>query len=72
METRGLGAGSYPDAPIEKYKMYRFEFSGSFTGHGFVYAEDEEEAYALIENGEYFDEEIEVVEITDIENVEEI
>ena len=51
--------------------MYRFEFSGSFTGHGFVYAEDEEEAYNLIENGEYFNEKIEVVEITDIENVEE-
>ena len=71
METRGLGAGSYPDAPENEEKSFKFEFSGSFTGHGFVYAKDEEEAYTLIENGEYFDEKIKIVEITDIENVEE-
>ena len=72
METRGLGAGSYPDAPDNKEKCFKFEFIGSVKGHGYVYAETLEQAKELIQ---YKDEDVTIenfdFEIEDIIKIEE-
>ena len=72
METRGLGAGSYPNPPEPQEKIFRFNFAGSFYGNAIVRAKNEEEAYRLIEEQEFEEEELDITEITDIEDVEEI
>lgn len=71
IDTIEAGAGSYPEPPEPKEKCYKFEFNATISGYGYVYAENQEEAKELIDNGEYddivdtFDMEIE--EITSIE-----
>lgn len=55
METRGLGAGSYPEPPESKEKEFHFDFVASIGGYGVVYAKNEEEARKLASNNEYDD-----------------
>lgn len=53
MDTTGLGAGSYPQAPEEnEYKCYKFTTEVSAKMNGFIYAHSEEEAKELIECGQ--------------------
>ena len=71
IDTRGLGAGSYPEPPESKEKCYQFEFNATISGYGYVYAESVEQAEEKINNGDY-DEimdtwGIEIEEITKIE-----
>lgn len=67
IETKGLGAGSYPEPPEDKYKIYQFDFNASIKGYGVVTARDEERARELIEENEYDD----IIETFDME-IEEI
>ena len=53
IETKGLGAGSYPSPEEEKNKCYQFEFNGTISGYGIVYAEDEYSASLKAEQGDY-------------------
>ena len=53
IDTRGLGAGSYPEPPEPKEKCYRFEFNATTKGYAYVYAENLERAEELIDSGEY-------------------
>lgn len=55
METKGLGAGSYPDAPENKEKCFAFEFVASEGGFGIVYAKNCEEAMEKIKSNDYDD-----------------
>lgn len=70
IETKGLGAGSYPEPLEPKEKCYQFDFNATIKGYGVVYAANEEQAKELIESGDYedimdtFDMQIE--EVTDI------
>lgn len=72
IETKGLGAGSYPEPPEPKEKCYQFEFNAKISGYGTVYAEDEFSASLKAGQGDY-DEIIDTwgMEITEIVNVEE-
>lgn len=71
METKGLGAGSYPEPPEPKIKCYQFDFNATISGYGIIYASSLEEARRLAENGEYDDivdtYDLEIQEITGIE-----
>lgn len=71
METKGLGAGSYPEPPEPKIKCYQFDFNATISGYGIIYASSLEEARRLVENGEYDDivdtYDLEIQEITGIE-----
>ena len=67
IETKGLGAGSYPEPPDDKYKTYQFDFDASVKGYGIVTARNEEQARELLEQGEYDD----IIETFDME-IEEI
>lgn len=53
IDTKGLGAGSYPEPPEPKEKCYKFEFDASIKGYGLVYAETEAEARELIATKDY-------------------
>lgn len=55
METRGLGAGSYPDAPENEEKCFEFKFVASECGFGIVYAKNYEEAIEKIKSNDYDD-----------------
>ena len=70
MET-SWNVTDYPDPPEPKIKCYQFEFNAKISGYGVVYAESEEEAKHLAENGEYDDimdtYNMEIQEITGIE-----
>ena len=67
IETRGLGAGSYPEPPESKEKCYQFEFNATERGYGYVYAKNATEAEEKIKNGEYDD----IIETFDMQ-IEEI
>lgn len=71
METKELGAGSYP-AYEEKseFKCYEFEVNISLVGNGYVYAKSEEEAIRLINLGSW--EELEKFKIERVEDIVEI
>lgn len=72
IETKGLGAGSYPEPPENDYKTYQFDFNATIKGYGVVDAKSVEHARELIENNDY-DEIIETfdMEIEEITNIEE-
>ena len=53
IDTVGLGAGSYPSPEEEKMKCYQFEFNGTISGYGIVYAENEHSASLKAEQGDY-------------------
>lgn len=53
IETKGLGAGSYPEPKEEKERCYKFEFEATINGYGVVYAEDGVEALELAINDNY-------------------
>lgn len=67
IETKGLGAGSYPEPPEDEYKVYQFDFDASIKGYGIVTARNEEQARELLEQREYDD----IIETFDME-IEEI
>ena len=67
IDTRGLGAGSYPEPQEPKEKCYQFEFNATISGYGYVYAESVERAEELINSGSYDD----IVDTYDM-NIEEI
>lgn len=71
-ETKGLGAGSYPEPNDNGYKCYSFTASVISRINGYVWAKSEEEAEEYINNlewSEIINESIEEVE--DIESLEE-
>lgn len=70
METKGLGAGSYPTPNESKEKCYIFDFNASLQGYGTVYAESQEKAIEKVLNNEY-DEIIDTYDIT-IEEITKI
>jgi len=70
IETRGLGAGSYPEPPEPKLKIYNFEFEGTIKGRGYVYAEDEFSASLKASQGDY--EEVEDTWDLEIENITKV
>lgn len=55
IDTRELGAGSYPEASEPKYKCYQFEFEATIQGYGIIYAEDRETALAELRENKYDD-----------------
>lgn len=55
IETKGLGAGSYPEPPESEYKTYQFDFNASIKGYGVVTAKSEAEARELINISDYDD-----------------
>lgn len=59
IETKGLGAGSYPDAPEEKGGWYAVTVAVSTYATVYVCAESAEEAERLAMQGDYEDIEIE-------------
>lgn len=71
IDTKGLGAGSYPEQPESKKKCYQFDFNATIGGYGYVYAESVEQAEELINSGDYDDImdtwDMEIQEITKIE-----
>lgn len=71
MDTTGLGAGSYPEPLESETKCYKFNFTGSARGTGYVYAKNKAEAFERINNGEYEELENDEISIEDISNVEE-
>ena len=72
IETKGLGAGSYPEPPEPKEKCYQFEFNATISGYGIVYAEDEFSALLKAERGDYDDiMDTWGMEITEITKIEE-
>ena len=74
METKGLGAGSYPTPPEPKEEMFRLNIDGSFRGTVDIYAKSVTDAVNKIQDGEYeySDIEINYYEIEDIKDCEEI
>ena len=67
IDTREIGAGSYPEPKEPKEKCYQFDFNATIRGYGVVYAESIEEARARIYNKDYD----EIIETYDME-IEEI
>lgn len=65
IETKEIGAGSYPEPNDEK--CFQFDFKASCGGYGIVFAKDKEEARTKITERnyddiiEYFDYEIEEI-----------
>lgn len=72
LETKELGAGSYPELDDNKYKTYQFDFNATIKGYGVVNAKNKEQAIELINNNEY-DDIIETfdMKIEDITNLKE-
>ena len=72
LDTREIGAGSYPEPQEPKEKCYQFEFNGTIGGYGYVYAESVEQAKEKINNGDY-DEIMDTwgMEIEEITKIEE-
>ena len=70
--TLEAGAGSYPEAPEDKEKCYELTADVSFKAKITVYAESEEQARELAENGKESDIEMYNVKIEDILEVKEI
>lgn len=70
IETKGLGAGSYPEPIESQEKSYQFDFNATCHGYGIVTAKNEEEARKLIMSDDYDDiidyQDYEITEITDI------
>jgi hypothetical protein len=72
MDTTELGAGSYPEPPEPKEKLYKFEFRGLAEGYGYVYAEDEFSASLKASQQDYDSiEDIQLIEVEEITRVEE-
>lgn len=72
IDTTELGAGSYPEQPEPKEKLYRFEFRGLAEGYGYVYAEDEFSASLKASQQDYDSiEDIQLIEVEEIIRVEE-
>ena len=73
IETKGLGAGSYPSPPEPIEKTYQFDFDASTRGYGVVTASNIEEARKLIETNDYDDivetYGLNIEEITDIKEI---
>lgn len=67
IETKGLGAGSYPEPIESKEKSYQFDFNATCRGYGVVTARDEEDAKKLIMSNDYDD----IIEFIDYK-IEEI
>lgn len=55
IETKGLGAGSYPEPIESQEKSYQFDFNATCQGYGIVTAKNEEEAKKLIMANDYDD-----------------
>jgi hypothetical protein len=55
IETKGLGAGSYPEPKENEKKCFKFTFTATVEGYGMVYAKSRMEAISLIMNQEYDD-----------------
>ena len=73
IDTKGLGAGSYPEPPESKEKCYYFKFNATTKGCGYVYAENYEQAEELIDSGQFevdYTYDMEIEEITKIEEGE--
>lgn len=72
IDTTELGAGSYPEPPEPKEKLYRFEFRGLAEGYGYVYAEDEYSASLKAEQQDYDSiEDVQLIEIEEVTRIEE-
>lgn len=72
IDTTELGAGSYPEPPEPKDKLYRFEFRGLAEGYGYVYAEDEYSASLKAEQQDYDSiEDVQLIEIEEVTRIEE-
>lgn len=72
IDTQGLGAGSYPQAPEEECNCYFFIAETSSTIKGYVYASSTEEAEELIEKGEYEEIEYREEKVEEVENIEKV
>lgn len=70
IETKGLGAGSYPEPPEPKEKCYVITCSCSAKGEFVVYAKDYEEAKEMLKNSEYEEFELREFQIEDINGYE--
>ena len=72
IDTTELGAGSYPEPPEPKEKLYKFEFVGLVEGYGYVYAEDEFSASLKAEQNDYDEiENMKLIQIEEITRIEE-
>lgn len=71
IETRGLGAGSYPDAPDDMMKCYKVELVTTNTVECIVYAKSEDDARELAMNAKWDDIEEEKRNVEEILNIEE-
>lgn len=71
IDTKEIGAGSYPEPSEPKLKCFKFEFKATIGGVGIIYAEDIKRAKEGVINGEYDDIidtwGMEIEEITEIE-----
>ncbi len=74
IETKGLGAGSYPSPPEPKEKVFEVTVEGSFKGKIIVYTKDFCEASFKIQQKDYDEDEFSLLdyEIEDINDVKEI
>ena len=71
IDTREIGAGSYPEPSEPKLKCFKFEFKATIRGLGIIYSEDIKQAKFDILDDEYDDIidtwGMEIEEITEIE-----
>ncbi len=72
METRGLGAGSYPEPPEDENKWFKVVVEGTFESVIEVQAKDITEAVNRVQNMDYEDEIMTNYDIEDIKECEEI
>ncbi len=70
IETKGLGAGSYPEPSDNGYKCYSFTALAISKINGYVWAKNAIEAEEYINNLEWS--EIEDESIEEIEEIEEL
>lgn len=70
IETKGLGAGSYPEPNESELKCFNFKATIYSNVSGYVWAKNEEEAEDLIYKMQW--EEIENGKIEEVYNVEEL
>ncbi len=72
IDTKELGAGSYPDALEIEYKYYKMKVITSNEIECIVYAKNEDDAKKLVLNGKWDDIENEKIKVEEILNVEEV
>lgn len=71
IETKGLGAGSYPEPEVEEEKAYRFTCECYAEYEFVVYAEDIEQAREKLKGKDYNEAILQSLEIEGITKEEE-